>query len=107
MEPLVIQVILGACLGGFVQGLSGFAFGLVAMTFWAWGVPPLVAGPMVVFGSLVGQLLMLGTMWRGFELARVLPFVIGGVAGVPVGTLLLPHVDQTVLKAAVGTLLVV
>src|SRR5436190_14165553 len=77
------------------------------MAFWAWAVAPQLAGPMVVFGSLVGQILTIGTIRRGFELARVLPFVIGGVAGVPVGTLLLPHVDQTVLKAAVGTLLVV
>src|SRR4051794_25302380 len=107
MEPLIIQVILGACLGGFVQGLSGFAFGLVAMAFWAWAVAPQVAGPMVVFGSLVGQILTIGTMRRGFELSRVLPFIIGGAAGVPVGTLLLPHVNQTPFKAAVGLLLVV
>jgi hypothetical protein len=66
MEPLIIQVILGACLGGFVQGLSGFAFGLVAMAFWAWAVAPQVAGPMVVFGSLVGQILTIGTMRRVF-----------------------------------------
>jgi uncharacterized membrane protein YfcA len=31
----------------------------------------------------------------------------GGAAGVPVGTLLLPHVNQTPFKAAVGLLLVV
>ena len=44
-------------LAGFVQGISGFAFGMVAMSFWVWGVEPHVAAVMTVFGSLVGQLL--------------------------------------------------
>ena len=50
---------LGAAAGGFIQGLSGFAFGLVALGIWAWSVDPLVAGPLVVFGSLLGQILSL------------------------------------------------
>src|SRR6266568_9503639 len=99
MDPLVIYVILGACAAGFVQGLSGFAFGLIAMAFWVSSVPPQLAAPMVVFGSLVGQILALGSLRRGFSLRRALPFILGGVLGVPAGAALLPHIDQTVFKA--------
>jgi hypothetical protein len=53
-DPSVALIVLGAIAGGLVQGLSGFAFGLIAMAFWAWAVPPQLAGPMVVFGSLLG-----------------------------------------------------
>ena len=56
---LTYYVLLGALVAGFVQGLSGFAFGLVAMAFWVWAVAPQLAGPLVVFGSLIGQLLLL------------------------------------------------
>jgi hypothetical protein len=35
MQALYVYVIAGAVLAGFVQGLSGFAFGLVAMAVWA------------------------------------------------------------------------
>lgn len=35
MQALYVYVILGAVLAGYVQGLSGFAFGLVAMSVWA------------------------------------------------------------------------
>ena len=107
VDALLLLVILGAATAGFVQGLSGFAFGLVAMAFWAWSVSPQLAGPMVVFGSLVGQLLALPTIRRGFRLDRVLPFIIGGLAGVPFGVFLLRNADPLVFKLVVGVLLVV
>ena len=40
MDPILVAVIAGAVVAGFVQGLSGFAFGMVAMAFWAWLVAP-------------------------------------------------------------------
>jgi uncharacterized membrane protein YfcA len=107
MDPLLVYVVLGACAAGFIQGLSGFAFGLTAMVFWVWTVPPQLAAPMVVFGSLIGQMLAVGSLRRAFDLRRALPFVLGGVLGVPLGAALLPHVDQTIFKASVGTLLAV
>src|SRR5260221_6589086 len=65
MDSLLVYVILGAGAAGFTQGLSGFAFGLTAMAFWAWAVPPQLAAPMVVFGSLLGQMLAVGSLRPG------------------------------------------
>jgi uncharacterized membrane protein YfcA len=107
MDPLLVAIVVGACAAGFIQGLSGFAFGLVAMAFWAWAVPPQLAAPLVVFGSLVGQLLAVGSLRRSFTLGRALPFILGGVIGVPAGAALLPHIDQTIFKAVIGTLLTI
>src|SRR5579862_4281284 len=109
-EPVMVDaslalIVLGAVVAGLVQGLSGFAFGLVAMAFWAWTVPAQLAGPMVVFGSLLGQLLAVHTVRRNLALGLVAPFIIGGVIGVPIGAALLPYVDQDTFKAAVGVLL--
>jgi uncharacterized protein len=100
-------VAVGAAAGGFVQGLSGFAFGLVALGFWAWFVDPAVAGPMVVFGSLLGQSLSFATVRRGFDARRLLPFVLGGVFGIPAGVALLHHIDPQGFKLAVGVILMV
>ena len=105
--PLTVAVALGAALGGFVQGLSGFAFGLVALGIWAWSVDPTVAGPLVVFGSLVGQLLSLGTVRRGLDPGRILPFVVGGLIGVPIGVVLLRQIDPLGFKLAVGIILLI
>lgn len=107
MDSLTLLVLAGAAAAGFVQGLSGFAFGLVAMAFWAWSVPPQLAGPMVVFGSLIGQFLAIGLIRRGFDMRRLLPFVVGGLAGIPLGAALLPHIDPLQFKAGVGALLTV
>ena len=78
-------IALGAIVAGFVQGLSGFAFGMVAMSFWAWGLEPRLAASLTVFGSLTGQLIAVFSVRRGFSWALLWPFVLGGLAGIPLG----------------------
>lgn len=107
MDALAWYVLLGTLLAGFVQGLSGFAFGLVAMTVWVWFLSPRVAGPLVVFGSLVGQILSFGVIRRSFDGHRVWPFLLGGCLGTPIGVALLRYIDQTVFKLAIGLMLLV
>ena len=89
-----------------MQGLSGFGFGLVAMSFWAWTVDPKLAAALAVFGSLAGQLLAVFTVKRRFEAKQLLPFIVGGVLGVPIGVWLLPMLDANLFKAVLGALLV-
>ena len=107
MDSLFLIVALGAAVAGFVQGLSGFAFGMVAMSFWAWGVEPHMAAAMSVFGSLTGQLLAAFTVRRKFHLTTVLPFLLGGLVGIPIGVSVLPMLDVNLFKLCLGTVLVV
>ncbi len=107
MGELYLVLAAGAMAAGFVQGLSGFGFGMVAMSFWAWTVEPRLAAPMAVFGALSGQLLAAFTVRRGFALARLLPFVAGGLLGIPLGLKVLPYLDPVVFKACIGGLLAV
>ncbi|KAF1020204.1 MAG: hypothetical protein GAK30_02628 [Paracidovorax wautersii] len=100
-------VVLGAAVAGFVQGLSGFAFGLVAMSFWAWVLDPMLAAALAVFGSLTGQVVAAVSVRRGFDVRRLAPFVLGGLAGIPLGLWLLPRLDMSAFKALLGMLLVV
>ncbi|GAD24523.1 sulfite exporter TauE/SafE family protein [Acidovorax sp. MR-S7] len=106
MDSVFLVVALGAAVAGFVQGLSGFAFGMVAMSFWAWALEPRLAAALTVFGALVGQTLAAAAMRRGWDWRRLLPFIAGGLAGIPLGVLLLPHLDMLWFKAILGTLLV-
>jgi len=103
---LYFVVALGAVIAGFVQGLSGFAFGLVAMSVWAWTVDPKLAAVLSTFGALTGQIIAAVTVQRGFDKRMLLPFVIGGLAGVPIGIWLLPRLDVVLFKACLGGLLV-
>jgi len=107
MDGPIFVIALGAIAAGFVQGLSGFAFSLVAMSFWAWSVEPKLAAVLAVFGGLSGQILAALSVRRGFDFQRLLPFLIGGLVGIPLGTWLLPKLDIVLFKAVLGALLVV
>ncbi|HYG41705.1 MAG TPA: sulfite exporter TauE/SafE family protein, partial [Bordetella sp.] len=43
MDALLVVIVAGAAVAGFVQGLAGFGFGMVAMSFWAWTLDPRLA----------------------------------------------------------------
>ena len=105
-EATIAAIVFGTCLAGFVQGLSGFAFGLVAMSVWAWTIEPQLAGPLVVWGSWIGQVLAFGAVRGGLRWRRAVPFVLGGVCGVPVGAWLLHYIDVGMFRAAVGVVLI-
>ncbi|NNU43620.1 sulfite exporter TauE/SafE family protein [Ramlibacter montanisoli] len=102
---LILVVALGAALAGFVQGLSGFGFGLTAMALWAWTLDPKLAASLAVFGALVGQLLAAFTVRRGWDFKALLPFLAGGLAGLPLGLYLLPRLDVPMFKALLGLML--
>ena len=104
---LLILLLAGAVVAGFVQGLSGFGFSMVAMSIWVWGLEPPMAAVMAVFGSLAGQLVGLFSVRRGLTLAALAPFLAGGLLGIPIGVLLLPRLDADLFKFALGLLLVV
>jgi uncharacterized membrane protein YfcA len=104
---LLVIVLLGAVVAGFVQGLSGFGFSLTAMAIWAWVLDPQLAAVLAVFGALTGQIVSAFTIRRGAYWATLLPFLLGGFAGIPLGIWLLPRLDLPMFKAMLGTLLVV
>jgi uncharacterized membrane protein YfcA len=97
-------VLTGAALAGLVQGMTGFAFSIVALSFWAWTLAPETAAPLAVLGALLGQLSTLGAFRRGFEWGRILPFVVGGVFGVPLGVFILHNIDPLRFRLGLGIL---
>ena len=90
-----------------MQGLSGFGFGLTAMSLWAWTLDPRLAAPLAVFGALTGQLIAAFSVRRGFVASTLLPFIAGGLAGLPLGLYLLPRLDVPLFKGLLGLLLVI
>lgn len=97
----------GAALAGLVQGISGFAFSMVAMSIWVWGLDPLFAAPMAVFGGWFGQCISALRVRRGFHWSLLWPLVLGSAIGIPLGTRLLGLLDPNHFKIVLGALLVV
>jgi uncharacterized membrane protein YfcA len=106
MDHITLLIVLGAACAGFVQGLSGFAFGMIAMSFWVWVLNPQMAAVMTIFGSLVGQFISVFTVRREIKWRLILPFLLGGVAGIPLGIMALPLLDIHQFKFCLGLMLV-
>jgi len=102
----IALVVAGAAAAGFVNGLSGTGYALVALGFWLHAMPPTTAAPLVAFCSVCGHLQSLPKIWKGVIWSRVWPFLAGGLIGVPLGTALLSHVQVKPLKLGVGLLLI-
>jgi len=98
---------VGALAGGFVSGLAGFGTALMALGIWLYVLPPSLAVPLILVCSVVAQSSTLPSMWRSFDLSLVWPFVIGGLAGVPLGTRLVAEADPGVFKLTIGVFLLV
>ena len=98
---------VGALAGGFVTCLAGFGTALMALGIWIYVLEPSLAVPLVLICSVVAQTSTLPSMWRSFDLGIVWPFLIGGLAGVPLGTILIAHADPNTFKLSVGILLLI
>jgi hypothetical protein len=106
-DTTTLVLLAGAVVAGFVQGLSGFAFGLTATSIWVWWLPPQLVAVMSVFGALTGQVIAAVTTRRAAGWPRLWPLLAGGLCGMPMGLWLLPRLDADLFRLGVGLLLAV
>lgn len=99
--------ILGAACAGFVQGLTGFAFALVAMSFWVWIISPQLAAPLLVFASVWSHIISLLQEKNHASLSKklVIPYIVAGLIGVPLGSYLLQIIQADMFKIFLGLFL--
>jgi len=107
MELTEFIVLVGGFAGGYVSGLTGFGTGLAALPFWLYAINPVVAAPLVIICSIVAQVQTLPAIWHAINWRQVAPFVLGGLIGVPIGTLMLTLVSAYLFKLLVGGFLIV
>ena len=100
-------LLAGALAGGFVSGLAGFGTALMALGIWLYILPPSIAVPLVLICSVCSQISTLPSMWRVLDFKLAWPFVAGGLAGMPIGTLLVARADPQNFKLSVGVMLLV
>jgi uncharacterized membrane protein YfcA len=99
-------LLLSLFAGGFVSGVAGFAMGIIVLSVWLHFLPPLQCALLVVGFGLITQGYGTWKLRHAFRWRRVAPFVLGGLAGVPLGAALLARVDPAQLKLGVGVLVV-
>jgi len=98
-------VLLGALAAGFISGFAGFGTALIASGFWFHVLPPSLVPPLVVLAGVTGQLVGFLKVRRAFRWGQALPFILPGMAGVPLGILALSLASPDALRLTVGLIL--
>jgi len=107
MDGLAIALFLSATFfGGVATGLAGFAFGLVVSGVWLHVLTPLQTASLIVGFGLFVQSYGIWRLRRTLNWRPVMPLVIGGAVGAPIGAWLLHYIDPGDLRLGVGILLV-
>jgi len=102
-ETVFIMVII--MLAGFVQGASGFGFGLVAISLLASFVEIKEASVVLVFSGLSMNVFIFLHLRSHFKADRVMPLIFSAVLGVPFGVWILVYADAVLLKHLLGVIL--
>lgn len=106
-DPVLLLVVAGgALLGSTASGLAGFAFSATTLGLYAHFLPHTAVSPLIVAASLTGQLILMPMIWRRLDWRAALPFLLGGVCGVPFGAALLAVLSADTFRHVAGALLV-
>jgi len=107
MDGVVLGLfLLAAFVGGFASGLAGFAMGFVVSGIWLHILTPIQTTALIVGYGLLTQGYGVWKLRHALTWQKIAPFVIGGVIGVPIGTMLLTYLNPAYLRSGVGLLLV-
>jgi uncharacterized membrane protein YfcA len=99
--------LFAALLGGFVNGVAGFATGFVVSGIWLHLITPVQTAALIVGYGLWTYSYGTWKLRRSLRWRTVAPFIIGGAVGIPLGTLLLRYLDAAYLRSLVALLLVI
>jgi len=102
----LVLFLLATFVGGVTSGVAGFAMGLVVSGIWLHILTPLQTATLIVGYGVLTQGYGIWKLRHALSWRNAAPIVIGSVAGVPIGTMLLTYSNPAYLRVGVGCLLV-
>lgn len=102
-ELLILALIF--FFAGFIQGVTGFGAGLLAMPLLAFYLDIKVAAPLCTLNGLIITAYLSWSLRNHMELKKILPLALGCLPGVIVGVGMLKNVNEHVLTGLLGLLI--
>lgn len=102
----IILLFVMVFFAAFVQTLSGFGFSLVVMPLVTFAVGLHMAAPLVALAGLTLYAVNLARYHRRMNFGELARLAGASALGIPVGVWALIHVDESVIKAALGVTLI-
>ena len=103
---LLLPFVLATFFGGFVSGFSGFAMGLVVSGIWLHIITPVQTAALIAGYGLLTQGYGIAKLRHELSWQNIWPLTLGTAIGIPIGVMLLTHINPTLLRFGVGVLLV-
>jgi uncharacterized protein len=102
----LILFIAATFAAAFITGIAGFALGIVAAAVWLHFLTPAQVAALIVAYGLIVQGVAVWKLRQSIKWARLMPFLVGGAIGVPIGGEVLRWASPASLRIAVGAILV-
>lgn len=93
-------------LAGFIQGLTGFGGGLVAIPLLCMIMDVKEAVPLSILSGVVITTAMAYELRRLLEWRKILPMLVGSLPGIVAGTVLLKAADPLLINRVLGLILI-
>ena len=108
LRPMLelITCCLAVFVGALVQGTLGFGIAFVATPVFMLFLPPAAVPAIMALVGLVNNVIVLAQARRVISLRIVVPLVVAGLAGLPLGAWLLSSADPRLFKLGLGVLVV-
>jgi uncharacterized membrane protein YfcA len=98
--------VLGTFAAALITGLAGFAFGIVAAAMWLHFLSPVQSTMLIAVFGLIIQGVSTWKLRAAIKWRRLLPFLVGGAIGVPIGGELLRWAAPGQVRMGIGVILV-
>ena len=105
--PIDLLLFIAATfVGSLVAGVAGFAFGLIASAIWLHVITPAQSAALIAAFAIVIQGATLWKLRHAMQLSRLVPFLVGGALGIPLGAYVLHWASPEYMRTFVGAALV-
>jgi uncharacterized protein len=98
--------LLSIFVGSVAAGLAGFAFSAISGAILFHWLDPIQAVPLLLACSITTQLLSITKLWHTMKWRQCVPYLTGGLVGIPVGANLLEGINPHTFAAGFGVFLV-
>lgn len=105
--PEYILIIFTMIIAGFIQGMTGFGFSLIAIPIMAMFIDIKRVVPLSVSIALITVIIMSFQLKGHLNWKRIVPMVVGLVPGIAIGAFLLKNLPDNIIKFIMGMFLLV
>ena len=95
----------GTFVAAFVTSLAGFAFGMIAAAVWLYALAPQQVSALIAAYALLVQGYAVWKLRHLLDVHRLMPFILGSAAGIPIGILALRWASAAQFRFGVGAIL--